>query len=457
MTALWTPADLAAATGAPATFAARGVSIDSRTLRPGDLFVALVGENGDGHAHVADALAKGAAGALVHRVPDGLPADARLLLVPDTLAGLTALGAFARARFGGRVVAVTGSVGKTTTKEMLRTILGDAGRTHAAEASHNNHWGVPLTLARMPADAAFAVVEIGMNHAGEILPLARLARPHVALISTVERTHIGYLGSIEAIADEKASLLAGLVPGGIAVLPGDSPMLSRLVARTGGANVWLFGTGAECEGRLLESIGGADSNEVTALIGSLRVQFHMAAPGRHMAMNAVAALTVADALGLDPVRAAAALTGFAPVGGRGERRLVKVSGGEAILLDESYNASPVSVRAALEVLALQPATRRIVVLGDMLELGADGPSEHAALAGPVFAVADVLFTCGPLMRNLFDQIPKGIWGAHSDDSAALAKILPSALEAGDAVLVKGSLGSRMKLVVQALDSAMGRV
>ncbi|MCW3477926.1 UDP-N-acetylmuramoyl-tripeptide--D-alanyl-D-alanine ligase, partial [Limobrevibacterium gyesilva] len=251
MSALWTPDALLAATGGllRAPFSAGGVSIDTRTLKKGDLFVALVGENGDGHAFVADALAKGAAGALVHRLPDGVADDAPLLQVADTLAGLRGLAAFARARFRGRLVAVTGSVGKTTTKEMLRAILAAQGKTWAAEASHNNHWGVPLTLARLPADAAFCVAEIGMNHAGEILPLARLARPHVAVITTVEPAHIGHLGSLEAIADEKAAIAGGLEPGGVAVLPADTPLLPRLLAQA--PNARLCGSAAAADARLL--------------------------------------------------------------------------------------------------------------------------------------------------------------------------------------------------------------
>jgi UDP-N-acetylmuramoyl-tripeptide--D-alanyl-D-alanine ligase len=450
---LWSAADLSAATGAAASFAATGVSIDSRTIEPGDLFVALVGENGDGHTHVADALARGSAGAMVHRMPDNVD-PARLLRVADTLAGLTALGAFARARFGGRVVAVTGSVGKTTTKEMLRAVLGAAGPTHAAVASYNNHLGVPLTLARMPRGAAFAVIEIGMNHAGEVLPLARLARPHVAVITAIAPAHLGHLGSLEAIADEKAAILDGLQPGGTAVLPADSSVLSRLLAHAGGATLRLFGASARAYARLLDSVSTADRNDVTAMIVDTRVQFTMAAPGRHMAADAMAALAVATALGLDPVASAAALDGFAPVGGRGARRRIAVAGGEAMLLDESYNASPAAVRAALAVLALQPAARRIAVLGDMLELGEAGPAEHAGLAPDVASAADLLFTCGPLMRDLHDAVPPGIRDAHAETSAALAPLVAAAVRPGDAVLVKGSLGSRMKLIVQALDAPL---
>jgi UDP-N-acetylmuramoyl-tripeptide--D-alanyl-D-alanine ligase len=452
MSLLWSAQDLRAATGGVlrVPFVARGVSIDSRTLRPGDLFVALVGENGDGHAHVAAALARGAAGALVHRLPEGVPDDAPLLQVADTLQGLTALAAFARARFGGKLVAVTGSVGKTTTKEMLRDILTAHGKTWAAEASHNNQWGVPLTLARLPADAKFCVAEIGMNHAGEILPLTKLARPHVAVVTNVERAHVGHLGSLEAIADEKISISAGLEPGGVTVLPGDSPLLARLRAQCGAAK--LFGSGDNADARLVDLRADADGSDLVADIDGTRVAFRLGAPGRHMAINALAALLAATLLGADARKSAAALTGFSPVTGRGARRAIAVTGGTATLLDESYNASSVAVRAALAVLALLPARRRVVVLGDMLELGDEGPAEHAGLAGDVGAVADLFFACGPLTRLLFDALPAAKRGAHAPDSAALAPLVAADLRAGDAVLVKGSLGSKMKRIVDALEA-----
>jgi len=444
VTALWTSDALAAATGGRAThpFTATGVSIDTRTLRPGDLFVALTGDNRDGHGFVADALARGAAGALVSRA-DGLPENAPLLVVGDTLRALQALGAAGRARFGGRVVAVTGSVGKTTTKEMLRAVLGAFGPVHAAEASYNNHWGVPLTLARLPADAAFCVAEIGMNQPGEILPLARLVRPHVAVITTVGTAHIGHLGSQEAIADEKASLLRGLEPGGIAVLPADSALLTRLIAAAA-APVRLFGDG---ENRLLDAASDGRETRVAALVGGTRVAFRLAAPGRHMATNALAALTAAAALGLDPARAATALGGFVPIAGRGAQRTLQ---GDVLLLDESYNASADSVRAALDVLRMQAPRRRLAVLGDMRELGDRGPGEHRGLAADVVASADLLYACGPLTRHLFDAVPAALRAAHAPDAASLSSLVAAEIRPGDAVLVKGSLGSRMRLVVAAL-------
>jgi len=450
MSSLWTPADLLAATGGllRAPFSATGVSIDTRTLKPGDLFVALVGDT-DGHRWVRAALDRGAAGALVHTLPTDLPDDAPLLAVRDTLAGLRALATFARARFTGTLVAVTGSVGKTTTKEMLRAILAAHGRTWAAEASHNNHWGLPLTLARIPHPAVYCVAEIGMNHAGEIAPLARLARPDVALITSIEKVHVGNLGSIAAVADEKLSLQDGLA-GGTLVLPRDSAMFDRL--RAGARHpVRSFGIHPDADDRLIAVRTDAGGTDVEALIAGRPVATRLAAPGTHMAINAVAALSAAALLGADPVTGAAALRGFMPVAGRGAQRRIAVPGGTALLLDESYNASAVAVRAAFAVLAMQPATRRVAVLGDMRELGALGPSEHAALAGPASDAADLVFTCGPLMAHLRDALPPARRGDHAADSAALAPLVAAALRPGDAVLVKGSLGSRMKLIVDAID------
>ncbi len=455
MSALWTSHDLLEATGGSmmTAFAATGASIDTRTLQAGDLFIALQGESGDGHDFVADAIAKGAAGAMVHRdVPD----VARLLHVDDTLAGLHRLGGYARQRFTGRLVAVTGSVGKTTTKEMLRTILAGVGRTHAAVASYNNHWGVPLTLARMPANTEFCVVEIGMNHAGEIAPLAGLARPHVAVITTVEKAHIGFLGSIEAIADEKATILRALEPDGVAVLPADSPQFSRLRSAAGKSAIVSFGSARGADVRLVKLAPDADGSEITADIHGHAVQFRLHAPGRHMAINALAALAAAvhlagfsaDMYG----RMARALESFTPITGRGARRGIAVPGGTVLLLDESYNGNPASMRSALEVLRLQPAKRRLAVLGDMLELGDMAPAEHRALAADVAASADCLFACGPLMHELFDAVPAPLRAAHAQNSAALASIVARSVAPGDAILIKGSLGSRMKLVVDALEA-----
>ncbi len=451
MTALWTASELEAATGGRMTlpFDAAGVSIDTRTLRSGEMFVALIGETGDGHAHLADARARGASGCLVHRIGGEDESAWPLLLSGDTLQALRDLAAAGRTRFAGRLAAVTGSVGKTTTKEMLRSILAGQGATHAAEASHNNQWGLPLTLARLPRDARFCIAEIGMNHAGEIAPLAALARPHVAVITTITAAHLGHLGSLEAIAREKASILGGLEPGGIAVLPADSAFLPLLRAAAGSAAVVTFGEAAAADARLVSAAGDAEGSDVVVDLHGRRLAFRLPAAGRHMARNATAALAAAAALGADPVQAAAGFAGFRPGAGRGARR--PILDGAAVLLDESYNASGASVRAALAVLRLVPAARRVAVLGDMLELGEHGPAEHSSLAESVAAAADLLYACGPLSRHLFDAVPEALRGAHAPDSAALAPVVAAAVRPGDAVLVKGSLGSRMRLVVQALE------
>lgn len=447
-TPLWTANDLVGATNGamPVPFDASGVSIDTRTLRPGDLFVALQGET-DGHAHAAAAIARGAAGVLVQRL-DGLSDNAPTLLVDDTLDALHALGHAARARFTGRVVAITGSVGKTTTKELLRAALAPFGPVHAAEASYNNHWGVPLTLARLPADAAFCVSEVGMNTAGEILPLARLVQPHVAVITAIASAHIGRLGSLGAIAEEKATLFDGLAPGGTAVIPADTPYAEILAAHAPGRRL-TFGHAAHADVRPLEITPAPNAVIVRATVAGHLVAFRLAAPGAHMAMNALAALAVVHALGLDIATAAAALGGFTAGAGRGEQR--RILGGQVLLLDESYNASSASVRAALQVLHGLPAARRLAVLGDMLELGDFAEEEHTGLAGDVAAAADLLYVCGPLTRSLFDRVPPTLRGAHAGNAEALAPIVAAAIRPGDAVLVKGSLGSRMRVVVRALE------
>jgi UDP-N-acetylmuramoyl-tripeptide--D-alanyl-D-alanine ligase len=446
MSALFTADDLCHATGGMMTrpFHASGVSIDSRTVAPGELFIALKTDTGDGHAHVGEALHRGAAGAVV-RSRDCLPDEAPLLVVRDTQAALTALGGFARSRFEGAVVAVTGSVGKTTTKEMLRTVLSACGPTHAAAASYNNHWGVPLTLARMPPDAAYAVVEIGMNHPGEIAPLAKLAAPDVAVITNISSAHLGHMGSLEAIADEKSSIMIGLLQGGTAVLPADSDFLQRLEsalpART---KAVTFG-----RADLRNVRQDAEGSDVQAIIANYDVRFRINAAGRHMVLNALAALNAAAALGADLPTCAQALGEFSAVAGRGARR--PLLAGAATLLDESYNASGASVRAALSVLRLLPAARRVAVLGDMRELGEHSAREHAALADAVADSADVLYACGPWMKYLFDAVAPELRGVHATDSSALAPAVCAGVRAGDAVLVKGSLGSRMRVVVDALE------
>ncbi|MCS6878455.1 MAG: UDP-N-acetylmuramoyl-tripeptide--D-alanyl-D-alanine ligase [Geminicoccaceae bacterium] len=453
---LWTAEAAARATGGTATgaWSASGVSIDSRTLAPGDLFVALRGPRHDGHAFVAEALAKGAAAAVVDHRPEGVAEDAPLLLVPDTLSGLVALAKAARARTTARVLALTGSVGKTGTKEALRHVLARQGGVHASAKSHNNHWGVPLTLSRLPPAVPFAVIEIGMNRAGEIRALAPLARPQVALITAIAPAHIGnFPDGIAGIARAKAEIFEGLEPGGTAILPADSehlPVLRERARAAGAGRIRTFGTSPAADWRLLAAELGPEGSviEVRSETGRLRVR--LGAPGRHWALNATAVLAAVEALGADVERAARDLADFAAPSGRGARREIPVPGGTVTLLDESYNANPASMAAAIALLGLQPG-RKIAVLGDMLELGADGPEMHRALRGPLeeARVARV-FTCGSLMEALAEVLPESMRGGHAPDADALAPLVARALEPGDVVLVKGSLGSRMGRIVEAL-------
>jgi UDP-N-acetylmuramoyl-tripeptide--D-alanyl-D-alanine ligase len=451
MSALWTSVELRDATGGTlaAEVAVTGVSIDSRSVAPGDLFVALRDAR-DGHGFVADALARGAAAAMVDAP---VQADARQLHVRDTLAGLQALGVAGRGRSAARVLGVTGSVGKTTTKEMLRALLSAMGPTHGAVASYNNHWGVPLTLARMPREAAHAVIEIGMNHPGEIAPLARMARPHVALITAIEAAHIGHMGSLEAIAREKAAILGGLEPGGVAVLPAGSPFLALLREAAGPSRVMTFGEGGEAHPTRIAA--DAEGSDIEAVVAGTRVAFRLGTPGLHMAGNAVAALAAVAALGADVAKVAGVLKDFRALAGRGDRRAIATrDGGRAVLLDEAYNGQPPSMRAALALLRLLPARRRIAVLGQMGELGDFARDEHAGLAPHVGASADLVFACGPMMRHALEALPPRQVGAWAATSAELAPLVAAALRDGDAVLVKGSLATGMKTVVQALTESI---
>ena len=450
MTTLWTAAELRAATGGTLAHdvAVTGASIDTRSIAPGDLFIALRDVR-DGHDFVGDALARGAAAALVDRDPPGVAPDAPLLRVADTLAGLTALGAAARARRAARVIAVTGSVGKTSTKEMLRAALSASGTTHAAVASYNNQWGVPLTLARMPRDADFAVIEIGMNHPGEIAPLARLARPHVALITTVEAAHIGHMGSLEAIAREKGSIALGLDAGGIMVLPADTPMLPILRDAAAGARILTFGEGGDAHP--IRIAADTEGSDIEAEIAGARIAYRLGTPGLHMARNSIAALAAVAAIGADVAAGAARLADFRAMPGRGDRRHIRTpDGGTALLLDEAYNGQPPSMRAALALLKLLPGRRKIAALGQMGELGDFAEPEHRALAAPLRDSADLVFACAPLMRHTLAALPPEMVGGWTETSTELAPLVRAALRDGDTILVKGSLATGMKAVVRAL-------
>ena len=464
--AIWTAKEASASTGGrvQGDWAATGLSIDTRTLKVGDLFIALRGDSLDGHDYVAAALEKGAAAAVVDRIPEGVSETVPLLVVEDTFEALQALGIGARARTGAKIIAVTGSVGKTGTKEMLAVAFGALGQTYASKASFNNHWGVPFSLASMHGGTDYGIFEIGMNHPGEIGPLAKMVRPDIAIITTVEPVHLENFSSIEEIADAKAEIFQGLDHNGTAVLNHDNPQFSRLLAaaRTCGVKILSFGEHEDADARLVECLIASNGSRIKAEIGGEGIAFTLLIPGRHIALNALAVLLAVKATGGSVQKAAQALEKIEPLAGRGKREILELGeGGNTVtLIDESYNASPVAMKAAFKVLAMiDPGRggRRIAFLGDMLELGADGPRLHEELALPLKA-ADVhlVYTCGKLMKNLHDSLPQELRGEHRDNSRDLARIVPDVLVPGDVVMVKGSHGSRMDVVVEAMRQLPGQ-
>ncbi|MBM3532324.1 MAG: UDP-N-acetylmuramoyl-tripeptide--D-alanyl-D-alanine ligase [Alphaproteobacteria bacterium] len=463
---LWTSDDAAAATGGRIDglpWDATGVALDSRNVMPGDLFVALKGDQTDGHAFLADAFKRGAVAAMVHEIPAARPSRP-LLVVKDTMAGLMALAARARARSQARIVSVTGSVGKTGTKEALRLALSAHGSTYASPGNLNSSTGAPLSLARLPDDAAFAVLELGMNRAGEIGPNARVARAHGAIVTTVEAVHLQFFPSVEAIADAKAEVFEGLAPGAFAVINRDNPHFERLAAKaraSGVARIIGFGTHTLAEARLIDvALNEAESTVVVEILGRRHV-YRLPVPGRHWAMNTLAVLGAVAGLGLPLEPSFTALGRLNVLKGRGLRQTIRlVGGGSFELIDDSYNASPVSVAGALEILGRippMPGGRRIAILGDMRELGAAGPSLHAGLAPAVSANRiDQVFLVGPLMRHLAEALPPALIATRTETSTEMAPIAAAAIRAGDVVTVKGSLGTNMAPIVGAL-AARGRV
>jgi UDP-N-acetylmuramoyl-tripeptide--D-alanyl-D-alanine ligase len=456
--ALWTATEAAAATGAETaeTWNAEGISIDSRTIVPGDLFIALEGPNFDGHEFLAQAFAEGAVAAVVHRRP-AEPVPGPLLVVDDTMTALEALGRAARTRCVARVVAVTGSVGKTGTKEALRLCLAVQGPTHANVANLNNQWGVPLSLARMPRDSAYAVFELGMNHPGELGPLSRLVRPHAVIVTNVEAVHLEFFDSVAAIADAKAEAFEGLEPDGVAIVNLDNAHSGRLVEAArgaGAARIVGFGTDPQAEVRLIKVVPHSECCCISATIGDQPVTYKVGAPGRHWAMNSLAVLAAIQALGGDLGLAALELAQLSALEGRGARHTVALGEGSFVLIDDSYNASPASMRAAFDTLADAPVGRggrRLAVLGDMLELGSEASKLHRELAADLAAAGvDLVFTAGAAMAALHQALPVERRGLHASTSGELIEPLRAALSAGDAALVKGSLGSRMGIIVEAL-------
>ncbi len=451
---LWTSGEIASATGGDpfgAPFDASGVEIDSREVKQGDLFVALQAER-DGHAFVPASIERGAAGTLASR----WPVAGSGILVEDSLKALEAMAVTARDRApDARRAAITGSVGKTSVTQLVLAGLKRAGRAHGAVRSFNNHIGVPLTLARMPKTTQRAVFEIGMNHAGEIAPLAKMVAPHVVAITTVEAAHVENFADGEiGVARAKAEIFQGLVPGGVAVLNADNRWTSLLLdaARKAGAKPILFGAGDDADARLVELKPGRSGATVTARVEGQDLRFKVKQSAPHWGPMSLCALLVMRALDVEMTQAVAALKAFEPLEGRGAERIVKRPGGAFTVIDESYNASPVSVAAALRALGARPG-RRIAVLTDMLELD-EGERRHAELAADVDAAdVDLVFCAGPLMKSLWSALPAARQGSWAPDAATLAPDVVAAVRAGDLVMVKGSKASKASLVLAALESA----
>jgi UDP-N-acetylmuramoyl-tripeptide--D-alanyl-D-alanine ligase len=457
MAFLYSVAELVAATGGRAEgLRADGVdsiSIDSREIGPDALFVAIEGDRFDGHDFVQSALDNGAVAALVSQEKaDGI--GDRLIVVPDALGGLIDLGKAARARCDGTIVAVTGSVGKTTTKEAIRTVLTAAGETHASIKSFNNHWGVPLMLARMPRTTAFGVFELGMNAPGEIEALTALVRPHIAVITSIAPAHLEHLGTMEAIAEAKAEIFTSVASGGTAVINADHEHLPLLVQRAreaGLADIVTFGFADGADWQIVDFVAGADESRATVIHDGTSFEIKLQAPGRHMISNAVAALIVADRVEVERSVALEALSGFGAQEGRGRKVVLGNPERPLVLTDESYNANTASMRAAMDVFASQraPSGRKVLILGDMLELGAASESLHRSLAPAVRnANADLVFLVGSGMAALADELGKERVAAHAPTSEDIAETVLNALAFGDAVMVKGSNGVRLTGLVK---------
>jgi UDP-N-acetylmuramoyl-tripeptide--D-alanyl-D-alanine ligase len=457
MKTLWTLKEVALACGATVTAdaAVGGLSIDTRTLQRGDLFVALKDVR-DGHDFVSDALAKGASAALVSRDVPGVASE-RLVRVGDTLKGLEALGRARRGQVRARIAGVTGSVGKTSTKEALRHLLSLQAPTHASVASYNNLWGVPLSLARMPVDTSYGIFEIGMNHAGEITPLTGQVRPHVAIVTMVAAVHLENFESVAGIADAKGEIFSGLEPGGVAVINADIEWTQRLIdhaRRSRAGRIITYGHSAGADMRLVGQSLHEDYSTVSLEHAGRKLGYRIGAPGDHWVTNSLGVLAVIDALGGSVEQAAADMGSLSALAGRGARERLKVADGSFDLIDESYNANPLSMAAALASLGRAvPGSggRRIAVLGDMLELGPTSDALHAGIAEPVAQhQIDLVFACGPMMRHLWESVAQTRRGGYAGASSELASLVAAAVRPGDIVMIKGSYGSKMRLVVDAL-------
>lgn len=462
---LWSSSEAAKATQGTAKgqWVASGISIDTRSLQKGDLFIAIRGDAMDGHQFAADAIAKGAAAVVIDHEVAGVPAD-KVLMVADTFKAMQDLGIAARARTGAKIIGVTGSVGKTGTKEMLGRAFSSIGFTHYSEKSLNNHWGVPLSLARMDAGCDYGVFEMGMNHANEIAPLSAMVKPHIAIITTIAPVHTEHFpDGLIGIAKAKSEIFSGMDQNGIAILNRDNAEFDVIVAeakRQGITKIFTFGTKEGADASLIDCLVASNGTQIKANILGEDFTFSMKDAGPHNAMNVMSVLLAIKLMGGDMAKAISALRDIEPVAGRGKRELINIgdASNPITLIDESYNASPVAMQAAFKVMALiDPGRggRRIAILGDMYELGQDSAKMHRDLELPLKAAGiDLVYTCGPLMKNLYDALPEQNRGAHRDEAPEMAQIVPEVLVPGDVVLVKGSRGGgdkpRMQLVVEAL-------
>ena len=452
---LWNSSDIATATKGQCTgaWSANAVAIDSRAVKTGDLFIALHGPNFDGHDFAANALNNGASGAIVSSVPTGVSAD-KCVVVEDTFRALHDLGQAGRTRSTAKIIAVTGSVGKTGCKEALRQVLTAQAPTYANEGSFNNHWGVPLSLSRMPQHSQYGIFELGMNHVGELGPLSLQVRPDIALITNIAPVHIGNFNSLDEIAGAKAEIFEGLSRSGHAVLNADNEYIEFLKQRAmnDGINaIATFGKNGT-EARLEHCVLKSDTSEVTATLFGKKINYTIGAPGMHWVSNSLAVLLAAGLAGADVAKAAQSLGTLTLAQGRGTPQQITIANGSITLIDESYNASPVAVEMAIKVLAnKQPKGRRILVLGDMRELGEHSQSSHIALANPISdAGISQVFCCCEHMKHLFDALPGAIRGGYAFTSAELAPIVASTARDGDMITVKGSKSVGMQKVVDAL-------
>lgn len=452
---LWTSEDARDATGGKLinSWIAGGVSIDSRTLGSGDLFVAITGPNFNGHDFIPAAIAGGCSAVLAAKKPES---DIPGLVVKDTIRGLSDLAVFARSRSVARVIAVTGSAGKTGTKEALKLLLSESGLTHVSDLSYNNFIGVSLSLARLPPEANYAVFEVGMNSPGEIIPLSKMIRPHVAVITTVEAAHLESFDSVKSIARAKSEIFDSLEPGGHAVLNCDNEYFDLIssLAKQSGAEIVKFGERSDADARLMKCVLQNDCSTVTADICGTQITYKVGIPGRHWVQNSLAILAAANTVGVDLDRASLALNHIRPGPGRGEQTSVVTLNGTFDLIDESYNANPASMCAALKTLNLTTILRegrRIAVLGDMLELGSDSEKLHKDLATLLEVKnLDLVFTVGNFSKSLHDSLPIHLRGGHSENSDKAASLLVKTVQPGDVVLIKGSNAIGMSKIKKAL-------